>query len=315
MTVASSYEKLGIPCNSSEKEVRKAYRRLAKKFHPDLNPGDIFAITKFREITEAYNAISSQSDPFTPIVDIGSWISRKPHTKRPQVCRNIKVSCRITMAEAYAGGKMRIKYLKTGICSECDGSGVDVSASPKECFLCSGTGKFANGTCWVCNGGGKERRKCGACVGQGWVHKECELEVDIPPKTKPMSQIVVKGAGNEGPMKGFAPGDLCVYVTYGDSDSDSAITMQPDGTLLWKVWIPWQTTLLGTIYPLRPFGLKDTISVTLDPKAEDGRIYTVDNCGMFDGKPLLVKVFHILPLNMSLEDREAVAEVLKKYAL
>jgi len=317
------YAVLGLPQTASSSQVKAAYRKLAKKYHPDLNPGNRFATSKFVEAHQAYERITNGSaavpaDPqsiWRTWATFGSVFPRLQAQRRrsPGVAKDVNTSVTVSLGEAYFGSRKEIRYLRVEFCESCDTTGFNPKSKPMKCFLCSGTGRFGSGLCWICGGDGQEKAKCEACWGAGWVRREAEAELDIPAKMPRMFQMIVKGAGNR--LSRNAPaGNLCLHLTYPENDPDSAISATPNGSLLWEIRVPWYLSLLGQNHVVYPFGMGIPLTVVLRADAENGHVYEIKNAGMRRGRPFLVKVFYVLPTNMTAEDIRILTGVLSKYA-
>lgn len=168
------YEVLGVAKDADENTIKKAYRQLAKKYHPDMNPGDAEAEAKFKEVNEAYDVLSDPDkrakydqyghaafDPssgmggggfggfgFDGGFDINDIFSSffgggGGSTRRNGPIRgdNITVRLTLTFEESVFGCKKEITYQKVQKCAECDGSGAAKGSSPKTCDTCRGTGQ------------------------------------------------------------------------------------------------------------------------------------------------------------------------------
>jgi len=148
------YKVLGVNKNATPEEIKKAYRRLARKNHPDANPGDENAEKRFKEISESYSILSDADlkaaydrmggfgnmndifgSIFGDIFGMGSRTSRRQRTGR-----NIRVAVPITFEEAAAGVEKNIEMKKNVTCKTCNGSGASPGTTPIQCSTCRGSG-------------------------------------------------------------------------------------------------------------------------------------------------------------------------------
>lgn len=223
------YKILGVNKKSTKDEIKKAYRSLSKKFHPDVNPegGE-----KFKEIAEAYEVLSDdkkrqQYDNPNPFGNMGGGFNpfedfiHNFNNSRQQKQRgpDKKIKVQITPIDSYFGINKPITYQTTHSCQSCSGSG----GKKVECQDCQGSGNIRRkvGTgfftqvidtpCIKCNGSGDIMLDaCFNCGGTGIKQKMEQIGVDIPKNISTNDFLRVKGKGDFSPKHGF--GDLILQI-------------------------------------------------------------------------------------------------------
>lgn len=200
------YEVMGVPKGASDDEIKKAFRKLAKKYHPDLNPGDKEAEAKFKEVNEAYEVLSDKDkrarydqfghagvdpsygagaaggSPFGQDVDFGDIFSsffggfggrRQANPNAPQRGTDVEATVAVSFEEAAKGCRKTVSYYNVSTCTECNGSGAAKGTSPKTCSACHGTGQVTINQ-RTPFGVIQTSRVCDACRGKGKViEKRC----------------------------------------------------------------------------------------------------------------------------------------------
>jgi len=243
------YEILEVHRNASETEIKKAYRRLALKYHPDKNPGDKAAEEQFKELTEAYAVLSDAQkraafdqyghagvegaggfssggfggSPFEEVFgDIFGDIFGGGGRGRSRGRRgdDLRYNLTISFEEAAFGYESKIEIPRHQPCEPCGGSGAKKGTSARTCSTCRGTGqvRFQQGffaltrPCSDCGGAGRIiEHPCPECRGSGRIRGKRSLSLRIPAGVETGSRLKLSGEGESGPQGG-APGDLYVVI-------------------------------------------------------------------------------------------------------
>ncbi|MBB3108966.1 molecular chaperone DnaJ [Paenibacillus phyllosphaerae] len=243
------YEVLGLGKDASGEDVKKAYRKLARQYHPDVNKAED-AETKFKEVKEAYDVLSDDGkratydqyghvDPnqgfggggqgdfngFGDIFDMffgGGGGRRDPNA--PQRGNDLQYTMTIEFKEAVFGKETEITIPRTESCDTCHGSGAKAGTKPETCSVCKGSGQqevvqntpfgrmVNRRACSNCSGTGKIiKEKCGTCHGAGKVKRQRKLNVRIPAGVDDGAQIRLSGEGESG-LRGGPSGDLYIVI-------------------------------------------------------------------------------------------------------
>jgi molecular chaperone DnaJ len=243
------YEILGVDKKASQDDIKKAFRKMARKYHPDLNPGDKSSEQKFKELNEAYNVLGDEKkraeydqfgrSPFDsggPGFDYRAYTSgdrfdfggfgdifsdlfgaEKGYdhavTKGPDLVMRLEM----TMEEAFTGVTKPITFNREAYCTSCSGTGAETY---RQCDKCKGTGKISMTKgffkmaqpCDVCGGTGKQITKaCRICKGTGKIFHTESIKVRIPAGAENGSRVRVKGMGGAG-GSGGPSGDLQIEI-------------------------------------------------------------------------------------------------------
>ncbi len=257
MSKRDYYEVLGVNKSADESEIKKAYRKLAMKYHPDRNQGDSDAEAKFKEASEAYSILydkekrsaydqfghsavdgnsqgggfdfsSSQfSDIFEDFFGDSSFFGgggrRRKSNNRGS---DLRYDISINLEEAYLGKKFKVKIPTQVKCDDCSGSGAAKGSSPVTCNVCGGAGQVRSQqgffsiqqTCPQCQGSGSMiSDPCKSCRGAGRMQKTKSLMVTIPKGVDDGSRIRLSGEGEAGP-NGGQQGDLYIFVNINEHE-------------------------------------------------------------------------------------------------
>jgi molecular chaperone DnaJ len=244
------YEVLGVNRDASEEEIKKAYRKLAMKHHPDRNPDSKDAEERFKEAKEAYEVLSETEkrraydayghagvnpqmgpggegpgfggfaeafgDIFSDIFGAGQGRGRSSVFRGADLRYNLEIS----LEQAARGTETKIRIPTMETCETCKGSGAKPGTSPKTCETCHGAGtvRLSQGffsiqqTCPTCHGSGKMvSDPCATCRGAGRIKKHKTLSVKIPAGVDEGDRIRLSGEGESG-VNGGPPGDLYVVI-------------------------------------------------------------------------------------------------------
>ena len=240
------YEVLGIDRSADAEEVKRAYRKLAMKYHPDRNPGDKEAESAFKEAAEAFEVLGDSAkrarydryghqglegtgfhgfgsidDIFDAFGDIFGGLFGGGHRRRgPRPGDDLQVALSLTLGEAATGVSKDVTVQKRVRCSVCGGGGAEPGTQPATCSMCGGRGQVVQAqgpfriqtTCPTCRGSGAiVAHPCRECRGTGMAAKSVVVPVDVPAGVDTGMRLRVRGQGEDG-QPGALPGDLYVYV-------------------------------------------------------------------------------------------------------
>lgn len=345
-TTQDYYQTLGVGKEASADEIKKAYRKLARKYHPDLNPGDNTAEKKFKEINEAYEVLSDKKkrteyDQFGKATfeggqgfdgfrshdsgfgtggaeDIFSNLFRSfRHEDVPQRGEDLVTSFAISLEEAYKGVTKPITLTREISCKRCGGSGAETSHA---CSQCKGSGSIRQSRgvfklsqpCPSCRGRGKIVSKaCAICRGSGSASVNETIKVKIPPGADTGSRVKLRGIGSAGVMGGPA-GDLYIEL-----EVKPHSTFKRDGDSIY-VDIPvtiMEATLGGKI---KVPTLDGTVTMTLPPGTDSGKKFKLKGKGIPHRKTgtrgdEFAVINIVVPKKVTDKTKEALEEIEKAY--
>lgn len=252
------YKILGVSKDASQDEIRKAYKKMALKFHPDRNQGDKKAEEKFKEAAEAYEILGNEDkrkEYDNPHSNFDFKMSGGPDfggmgmddilrhfgfggmdfgfggpRREPKKVKgsSIRITLKITLEEAYKGVTKKIKYKRFEPCEHCNGSGKTDNTREKVCRTCGGSGFIfsQNGfmsmqqTCPTCGGSGKMvENPCPHCQGHGIIQKvTSETEIKLDKGLTDGMSLILEGKGNYPPHNKGSIGDLIVNIQLIDDE-------------------------------------------------------------------------------------------------
>mgnify|MGYP001208250698 FL=1 len=346
MSKRDYYEVLGIERGAQEGEVKKAYRRLAMKFHPDRNSDDPSAEEKFKEATEAYEVLTDPekreaydrfghagvdpnmggmggfdgggfgdmfSDVFGDIFGGGRGGRGRSSVQRGA---DLRYSLELDLEQAVAGENVEIKVPRLAECEVCDGSGARPGTHASTCPDCGGAGQIrvAQGffslqqTCPRCRGAGQViTDPCGNCGGAGRVEKRKTLSVRIPPGVDTGDRIRLAGEGEAG-LNGGPPGDLYVQVEV----REHPIFVRDGGNLYCEVPISFVDAALGGELEVPTLGGR--VKLKIPAETQTGKLFRLRGKGVkpVRGGPvgdLLCRVSVETPVKLSDAQRQLLKDL------
>jgi molecular chaperone DnaJ len=251
--VKDPYKALGVDRKASEDEIKRAYRKLARRWHPDRNPDDPSAEERFKEVQEAYSILSdpdkrraydsgggifgSGFDPgafrggFGGFGDIlsdlfgGARGGPGAGPARPERGRDLETDVHISFEQAMQGAQVPVTVPLSAPCTTCHGTGAKPGTSPTVCPRCQGRGVEAESQglfsisqpCRECGGTGtKISDPCTTCGGSGQTRQIKRYRVNVPAGVRDGSRVRLAGKGEAGP-RGGPPGDLYVATRVAES--------------------------------------------------------------------------------------------------
>ncbi|URJ25198.1 molecular chaperone DnaJ [Candidatus Blochmannia ocreatus (nom. nud.)] len=308
-TKSDYYKILGIPKNADEREIKKSYKRLAMRFHPDRNPGDASAETKFKEVKEAYEILSNPdkraaydqyghaafesgmnsanaaenadfSDIFGDV--FGDIFGGNRRSGRASRGADLRYNMNLNLEDAVRGITKEICIPTMLTCENCRGSGAKSSASIISCMTCHGHGQIqmrqgffsVQQTCPACRGHGKIIKEiCNRCRGNGRVERSKILSVKIPAGVNTGDRIRLSGEGESG-KNGAPAGDLYVQIQI----KKHPIFDREEKNLYCEVPISFSMAALGGEIEVPT--LDGRVKLKIPPETQTGKLFRVRGKGV-----------------------------------
>ncbi|MCP4042764.1 MAG: molecular chaperone DnaJ [Gammaproteobacteria bacterium] len=344
MSKRDYYEVLGVGRNASEAELKKAYRRLAMKHHPDRNQGSARAEAEehFKEAKEAYEVLSDQrkraaydqfghagvdqtmggggqAGGFRDIFDemFGDIFGGGRAGGGSRVYRgsDLRYDLELTLEEAVFGTTTRIRVPVSADCDACGGKGAKKGSSAETCPTCSGAGQVRmqqgffsiQQTCPHCRGAGKIiKHPCGECGGGGRVKKYKTISVKVPAGVDNGDRIRLSGEGEPG-ESGGPSGDLYVQMAV----KEHPIFTREENNLYCEVPIGFSTAALGG--ELEAPTLDGRIALKIPSETQTGKLFRIRGRGVRSVRgggvgDLVCRVTVETPVNLSKRQKELLQE-------
>ena len=340
------YNILGVTKNATDAEIKKAYRRLAMKHHPDRNIDDASAEGKFKEAKEAYDVLSDSrkrtaydqfghagvdqsigggagpgaggfGDIFDSVFgDIFGGGARGGGGPRVFRGADLRYDLDLNLEDAVAGTTIKIRVPKLTACKECQGSGAKKGSSPVSCPTCGGQGQVRmqqgmfsiQQTCPQCRGNGKViNNPCSNCHGQGRVRDTKTISVKVPPGVDNGDRIRLSGEGEAG-ENGGPSGDLYVSI----SVNDHPIFIRDGTNLHCDGPISFATATLGGEMEIPT--LDGRVKLKIPPESQSGKMFRLRGKGVKSIRSsskgdLLCKVMVETPVNLTRKQKELLREL------
>jgi molecular chaperone DnaJ len=306
MSQRDYYEILGVDKGADKKTIKKAYKRLAMKHHPDRNvDSKDEAEKKFKEIQKAYATLSDEhkrqaydqfghagtatnynggfggNNPFGGFEDIfGDIFGRSGNAESSNVGSDLEYDVSISLKEAMAGSSMDVRIPKDEKCGPCRGTGAKKGSSLIKCGTCNGKGQVLmkqgfmsfQTSCPDCHGVGKTiKHKCPDCHGVGTKSVSKVLQIKIPPGVRTGNRIRISGEGNES-SQGIS-GDLYLSI---DVEDHEIFTRDGDN-LLCEVPITFKTLALGGI--LKVPTMDSSLNLKIPEGTQSGTVFRLKGHG------------------------------------
>jgi molecular chaperone DnaJ len=339
------YEVLGVSREASETEVKKAFRRLARELHPDVNDHDPEAEEKFKEAAAAYEVLSDpeqrrtydayghdglRSGGFEPGAGFGSIDDLLQSLfggaaggfgfggRQTAAGGDVGVAVEVELADVATGARREVIYDVVGACEHCHGNGAEPGTPITTCERCGGAGELRQVTrtpfgqmvraaaCDACGGSGKiPQQPCETCHGRGRTRQSRTSAIEVPAGIEDGQRMRISGAGHAGEA-GAPAGDLYVEVRVNEDER-----FERDGSdLLSVVSVPATLAMLGTTVTVPTLDGEEEIEV--EPGTQPGTEKVLRGAGLprlnnrrRGNQRVILEVF--VPTNLS-EEQRGIAE-------
>ena len=313
MSKPDYYQTLGIEKNSSESEIKKAYRKKAMKYHPDRNPDDKTSENKFKQAKEAYEILSdpqtrntydqfghaginsqggmgggfNSGDSFNDVFgdmfgDIFGGRRGGSQQNQSQRGSDLRYELTLDLEQAVFGDKVSINIPSLSTCEPCNGSGAKPGTSPTTCQQCDGRGNVRvqqgfftlQQTCPQCRGAGQTiNDPCQSCSGQGRIQKQRTISIKIPAGVDQSDRVRLSNEGEAG-IRGGLSGDLFVDITI----REHQIFQREGSNLFCEVPTRFSTAVLGGV--LKVPTIDGAVNLTIPEETQSGKVFRLKGKGI-----------------------------------
>lgn len=344
MSKRDYYEILEVSRTANEADIKKSFRRLAMKYHPDRNPGNKEAEEHFKEVKEAYEVLADEQkrrtydqfghaglggmgaggfggggfnfgDIFEDI--FGDVFGGRGGRQRSyaQAGADLRYDLGLTLEEAIRGKAVQLTIPTLEECKECHGSGAKKGTSPVTCTSCEGVGQIhlqqgfftVQQTCPTCRGVGKMiKDPCSVCRGSGRRKTEKTLSVKIPPGVDTGDRVRLAGEGELG-VNGGPAGDLYVQVHVKEHD----VFKRDGGDLHCEVPISFVTAVVGGDIEIPT--LDGKVKLQIPAETQTGKLFRLRSKGVKSVRhnapgDLICRVIVETPVNLTKKQKEALKQ-------
>ncbi|WP_417659685.1 molecular chaperone DnaJ [Pseudidiomarina sp.] len=347
MSKPDLYEVLGVSKDASERDIKKAYKKMAMKYHPDRTKGDKDLETKFKEVKTAYEVLMDPQkraaydqyghaafeqgqggfgggggaadfadifgDVFGDIFGGGGGRRGRPQAQRGA---DLRYNLELNLEDAVRGKEVELKIPKLSTCEDCDGSGARAGSSAETCGHCHGSGQIqmrqgffaVQQPCPHCRGRGKViKDPCRTCHGDGRVERTKTLSVKIPAGVDTGDRIRLNGEGEAGEM-GAPSGDLYVQVHV----REHPIFARDGNNLYCEVPLSFTRAALGGEIEVPT--LEGKVKLKVPAETQTGKLFRLRGKGVKSVRSgavgdLICKVVIETPVNLSESQRNLLNEL------